>query len=39
MAKQEQTAGIGDDAMKAKTGKTRAQWFALLDKTPNSRAW
>ena len=37
MAKQEQTAGIGDDAMKAKTGKTRAQWFALLDKTGAQR--
>jgi hypothetical protein len=32
MAKQEQTAGIGDEAMTATTGTTRAQWFALLDR-------
>ncbi len=32
MAKKEQTVAIGDAAMKAKTGKTRTQWFALLDK-------
>jgi hypothetical protein len=25
-------AGIGDDAVKAKTGKTWSQWFAVLDK-------
>jgi uncharacterized protein YndB with AHSA1/START domain len=29
---QKTAAGIGDDAVQAKTGKTWAQWFALLDK-------
>jgi hypothetical protein len=29
---QTKAAGIGDDAVQAKTGKTWAQWFTLLDK-------
>jgi len=31
-AKRSKTAGISDEAVKAKTGKTWAQWCALLDK-------
>jgi uncharacterized protein YndB with AHSA1/START domain len=30
-------AGIGDDAVKVKTGKTWAQWFTLLDKAGAKR--